>query len=139
MADIKNKNELKRRTELFLDEFSHEEYVANEEFCKETMQMMREFIGHTSHRLDCENGKNAKLQREIQTLKNGACTNNCKHYDASIEFVRNKAIEEFAERLITNADSFQAEVNGFRADLMTHDYFMEFVDEIAESMKGEKE
>ena len=53
--------------------------------------------------------------------------------------IRNKAIEEFAERLITNAESFQAEVNGFRADLMTHDYFIEFVDEIAESMKGEKE
>lgn len=53
--------------------------------------------------------------------------------------IRTKAIEEFAERLITNAESFQAEVNGFRADLMTHDYFMEFVDEIAESMKGEKE
>lgn len=51
--------------------------------------------------------------------------------------IRNKAIEEFAERLITNAESFTAEVNGIRADLMTHDYFMEFVDEIAESMKGE--
>jgi hypothetical protein len=49
--------------------------------------------------------------------------------------IRARAIEEFAERLITNAESFQAEVNGIRADLMTHDYFMEFVDEIAESMR----
>lgn len=51
----------------------------------------------------------------------------------------NNAIEEFAEQLISKVESFTAEVNGFRADLMTLDYFTEFVDEIAESMKGEKE
>lgn len=61
MADIKNKNELKRRIDLFLDDFTHEEYMINEPFCKETMQMMREFIGRASHLLDCAD---AKIQKE---------------------------------------------------------------------------
>ena len=37
--DIKNKNELKRRIDLFLHDFTPEEYKINEEFCKETMRM----------------------------------------------------------------------------------------------------
>ena len=41
MADITNKNELKRRIELFLDD--ELDYSINEDFCKETMKMMREF------------------------------------------------------------------------------------------------
>ena len=41
MADIKNKNELKRRIELFLDEL---DYSINEDFCKETMKMMKEIV-----------------------------------------------------------------------------------------------
>lgn len=77
MADIKNKNELKRRTELFLDEFSHEEYMINEPFCKETMRMMREFIGHACHLLDCK-------ERQIEKAKRKA---------------RAKAIDEFVERI----------------------------------------
>lgn len=77
MADIKNKNELKRRTELFIDEFSHEEYMINEPFCKETMRMVREFIGHASHLLDCAD---AKIRKAKKTA-------------------RNKAIDEFAEAM----------------------------------------
>lgn len=77
MADIKNKNELKRRTELFLDEFSHEEYMINEPFCKETMRMVREFIGHACHLLDCK-------ERQIEKAKRKA---------------RAKAIDEFVERM----------------------------------------
>ena len=76
MADIKNKNELRRRIDLFLDDFSHEEYMINEPFCKETMRMMREFIGHASHLLDCADAKIKKAKRTE----------------------RNKAIDEFAER-----------------------------------------
>lgn len=68
MADIKNKNELKRRIELFMDEL---DYSINEKFCMETMRMMREFIGHASHRLDCADSKikgmTAKL-KEYQKL-----------------------------------------------------------------------
>lgn len=63
MADIKNKNELKRRIDLFIDDFSHEEYTINETFCKETMQMMREFIGRASHLLDCADAKIKKAKR----------------------------------------------------------------------------
>ena len=77
MADIKNKNELKRRIDLFLDDFSHEEYMINEPFCKETMRMMREFVVHASHLLDCADAKIKKAKRTA----------------------RNKSIDEFAERM----------------------------------------
>lgn len=60
MADIKNKNELKRRIDLFMDEL---DYSINEEFCKETMLMMREFIGRASHLLDCSDAKIKKAKR----------------------------------------------------------------------------
>ena len=75
MADIKNKNELKRRIELFMDEL---DYSINEEFCKETMIMMREFIGRASHLLDCTDAKIKKAKRTA----------------------RNKAIDEFVEKMI---------------------------------------
>ncbi len=52
--------------------------------------------------------------------------------------IRAKAIDEFAERLQDKVESFQTEINGFRADVLTLDYFVEFVDEIAEEMRGEE-
>ena len=55
--DIKNKNELKRRIDLFLHDFTPKEYKINEEFCKETMRMMADFIGHVDNRLDSANAK----------------------------------------------------------------------------------
>ena len=66
MADITNKNELKRRIELFLDEL---DYSINESFCKETMKMMREFIGHASHRLDCEESRVKSLKKKLKEYK----------------------------------------------------------------------
>lgn len=48
----------------------------------------------------------------------------------------NTAIDEFAERLQEKVESFQTKINGFKADVLTLDYFVEFVDEIAEQMKG---
>ena len=69
MADIKNKNELKRRIELFVDEL---DYSINKDYCMETMRMMREFIGYASHRLDCANSKIKSLMaklREYQKLE----------------------------------------------------------------------
>ena len=51
--------------------------------------------------------------------------------------VRNKAIDEFTEKLSTNVESFQAEADGIKVDLMTEDYFHEYIWEIAEKMKGE--
>lgn len=52
------------------------------------------------------------------------------------EYGYNKAIDEFAERLQEKVESFQTEINGFKADVLTLDYFVEFVDEIAEQLKG---
>ena len=66
MADITNKNELKRRIELFLDEL---DYSINEDFCKETMKMMKEFIGHASHRLDCEESRVKSLKSKLKNYK----------------------------------------------------------------------
>ena len=66
MADITNKNELKRRIELFLDEL---DYSINEDFCKETMKMMREFIVHASHRLDCEESRVKSLKSKLKNYK----------------------------------------------------------------------
>ena len=72
MADIKNKNELKRRIDLFLDD--EIDYSINEEFCKETMRMMKEFICHASHRLYCDDSKvksaQSKLKKCQKTLDN---------------------------------------------------------------------
>ena len=50
--------------------------------------------------------------------------------------IRTKAIDEFAEKLNTYVESFEAEVNGIRADLLTLDYFSEFVFDVAERLKG---
>ena len=52
--------------------------------------------------------------------------------------IRAKAIDEFVEKLNTDVESFEAEVNGIRADLLTLDYFSEFVFDVAEQMKGEQ-
>ena len=67
MADITNKNELKRRIELFLDD--ELDYSINEDFCKETMKMMREFIGHASRRLDCEESRVKSLKKKLKEYK----------------------------------------------------------------------
>lgn len=51
------------------------------------------------------------------------------------EMTRNNIIDDFAEKLLVNAESFQAELCGIKADLMTLDYFTELVWEVAEEMK----
>lgn len=109
MADIKNKNELKRRIDLFIDDFSHEEYMINEPFCKETMLMMREFIGRASHLLDCTDAKIKKAKRSA----------------------RAKAIDEFAEKLYNKSTDLK--------DIESDDYGIlhyEDVYEVAEELKG---
>ena len=54
MADITNKNELKRRIELFLDEL---DYSINEDFCKETMKMMRLYSDNCDYCKHCYDTK----------------------------------------------------------------------------------
>ena len=131
MADIKNKNELKRRIELFMDEL---DYSINEEFCKETMIMMREFIGRASHLLDCTDEKIKKAKRTS----------------------RNKTIDEFAERLkerivgmqmaeLQGEDICPCAENGKECPYINQDigcrycareHTIKEVNEIAEQMKG---
>ena len=62
-----------------------------------------------------------------------------KKIDEAYEEGYNKAIDEFAEKLNTDVESFVAEVDGVRADLLTLDYFSEFVFEAAEQLKGVQE
>ena len=58
------------------------------------------------------------------------------YYDRFEKEIRAKAIDEFVEKLNTEVESFVAEVDGVRVDLITLDYFSEFVFEVAEELKG---
>jgi hypothetical protein len=60
-----------------------------------------------------------------------------KKLDGHDKEIRNKAIDEFAEKLSTDVESFVATVNGIEADLLTLDYFDEFIFEVAEQLKEE--
>ena len=53
----------------------------------------------------------------------------------TISDIRNRAIEEFSERLQENVDSFKAKINGIEADVMTLDYFADFVYETSKQIK----
>lgn len=118
MADIKNKNELKRRIELFMDEL---DYSINEEFCKETMIMMREFIGRASHLLDCTDAKIKKAKRTA----------------------RNKAIDEFTERIALEISEsiiwgmLPTDCKDGVSDEIV-DYVIDTSKKIAEQMKGKQ-
>lgn len=64
--DIRNKNELMRRIDAFLHEYTHEEYIINEEFCKDTMRMMADFIGHVNGRMDSERKRLTEARRKLK-------------------------------------------------------------------------
>ena len=64
--DIRNKNELRRRIDAFLHEYTHEEYIINEEFCKDTMRMMADFIGHVNGRMDSERKRLTEARRKLK-------------------------------------------------------------------------
>lgn len=74
--DIRNKNELRRRIDAFLHEYTHEEYILNEEFCKDTMRMMADFIGHANGRMDSER---KRLTEARQKLKEALLENKVLH------------------------------------------------------------
>ena len=60
-----------------------------------------------------------------------------KKLDGHDKEIRNKAIDEFLEKLSTDVESFVAIVNGVEADLLTLDYFDEFIFDVAEQLKEE--
>lgn len=68
MADIRNKNELKRRIDIFLHDFTPQEYVINEEYCKETMRLMADFIGHVDCRMESVENKIKKEKEKSRKL-----------------------------------------------------------------------
>lgn len=89
------------------------DYSINEEFCKETMLMMREFIDRASHLLDCSD---AKIKKAKKNAKKNA---------------RNKAIDEMQGNLIRNS---RTEVIDGEICLVVTD---KRIKQIAEQMKGE--
>lgn len=48
----------------------------------------------------------------------------------------NKVIDEFAEKLLNDVDTFKIQIDGMSADVLTLDYFADYVFEVAEQMKG---
>lgn len=52
---------------------------------------------------------------------------------------RNKAIDDFAEKLCCEVDSITSTVNWIRADILTLDYLIEFVFKVAEQLKSQTE
>ena len=71
---------------------------------------------------------------EFKAYKQGNCTNDCKHYDSAIEYVRNKAIDEFAERL---KDLIAKNVeDAENSNDLCCEIFQSEIDEIAEQLKA---
>lgn len=68
---------------------------------------------------------------EFKAYKQGNCTNNCKHYDSTAEYVRNNAIDEFVERL---KDDLITDYSVFDTDDIR--LFIDTIEEIAEQLKA---
>jgi hypothetical protein len=69
----------------------------------------------------------SRLSREEEIF----CEGHSKGYTSGY----NAGIDAYAEKLVTNVESFHTEVNGIPADIMTEDYFHEYIWEIAEQVK----
>lgn len=73
---------------------------------------------------------------EFKAYKQGNCTNNCKHYDSAIEYVRNKAIDEFAHQLKeTLNQEFPSNYESTRPYFSLENARL-IVDDVAEQMKA---
>lgn len=48
----------------------------------------------------------------------------------------NKGIDDFVEKLCAEVEFFEATINGMQADVLTIDYLLEYVLEMAEQLKG---
>ena len=73
---------------------------------------------------------------EFKAYKQGNCTNNCKHYDSAIEYVRNKAIDEFTHQLKENLNQeFPSNYESTRPYFSLENARLS-VDEIAEQIKA---
>lgn len=74
---------------------------------------------------------------EFKAYKQGNCTNDCKHYDSAIEYVRNNAIDEFAHQLKeTLNQEFPSNYESTRPYFSLENARLS-VDEIAEQMRKE--
>ena len=73
---------------------------------------------------------------EFKAYKQGNCTNDCKHYDSAIEYVRKKAIDEFAHQFKENLNQeFPSNYESTRPYFSLENARL-IVDEIAEQMKA---
>ena len=73
---------------------------------------------------------------EFKAYKQGNCTNNCKHYDSTAEYVRNKAIDEFAHQFKENLNQeFPRNYESTRPYFSLENARLS-VDDVAEQMKA---
>ena len=73
---------------------------------------------------------------EFKAYKQGNCTNNCKHYDSAIEYVRNKAIDEFTHQLKENLNQeFPSNYESTRPYFSLENARL-IVDDVAEQLKA---
>ena len=73
---------------------------------------------------------------ELKAYKQGNCTNDCKHYDSAIEYVRNNAIDEFAHQFKENLNQeFPSNYESTRPYFSLENARL-LVDEIAEQLKA---
>ena len=73
---------------------------------------------------------------EFKAYKQGKCTNDCKHYDSAIEYVRNKAIDEFTHQLKENLNQeFPSNYESTRPYFSLENARL-IVDDVAEQMKA---
>lgn len=96
-----------------------------------------------------EKSKNIKLKAEPQVFveikqaleelkeyKQGNCTNDCEHYDSAIEYVRNKAIDEFTHQLKENLNQeFPSNYESTKPFFALENARL-IVDDVAEQMKA---
>ena len=73
---------------------------------------------------------------EFKAYKQGNCTNDCKHYDSAIEYVRNKAIDEFAHQFKENLNQeFPRNYESTRPYFSLENARL-IVDDVAEQLKA---
>lgn len=80
---------------------------------------------------------------ELKHYKLGECMNDCEHYDNCSNYIYSKgydkAIDDFAEKLCNEVESFTATVDGVELDFVSLDYLIEFAYEVSKQLKSRTE
>lgn len=92
---------------------------------------------------DEEHDQIIKWLEELRHYQLGDCMNYCEHYDNCSNYIYSKgykkAIDDFAEKLCNEVESFTATVDGIELDFLALDYLIEFVYEVSKQLKSRTE